>query len=310
MRVNGGAATVYTSASPAGPTLPCPFEAGSLFPAGCVSVAAPAALNFTAGDNFAFTAAGTDFATSAVGAPLSAAALSWGVTLFHDEHTHQILVAPGATASFAPPAVGEYDPVQSFGFTLTATSPGGATSTLFKRVFPVLGSVTLAPTAAAAASPLAAGMSVLINGSPVSLPTTFSTVAGMQIDLAVALSGSCAAWADGLGNRAFTVPRASLGAVLLLSCATPAAAANAYKPRQPQPQVSGSSATGAEVDTPLGTPAPAAAAPAVSPNSVPSPSPLPEPAPTRASGGASQQAQSATAVFLTLLAGAAALGAA
>ena len=285
----------YSTASATAKTLPCPYVAGSSFPPGCASVAAPA-VSYSGGDAFVLTASGTDFSASAAGVPIAPTALSWVVSLFHDDHTHQMLSVAGASAAFTPPPVGEYDPAQSFGFSLTAVSgAGGAASTLFFRAWPALGAITLAPTAAAAAAPLAATMSVLVNGAPTLLPTTFATVAGMSVALAASPAGSpaCVMWSDGLGDRNVLVPKAALNKTFFFNVCSGAAlpAPAAVKP-SPQPLVSGSAAV-AEDEVAAASATAAAAAPD-------------PPLQARASGAS--PAQAAIAALLTLLAGAAALG--
>jgi len=257
-----------------------------MYPQTCNSVSSPS-LAFSGGTAFSFAASGTDFSGAAAGAPLRASQLSFDVTLFHEEHTHQMNFVAGAALAFSPPQVGEYDPVQSYGITLTATT-GGAVSTLFLRIPPVIGSITLTPTAAAAAQ--ASLMSVLINGAPAPLPVTFTTVAGMQVDLSTA--GSCAAWADGDGDRTIAVPLASLNSSLYFTCAA-----------LPRPSVPPSSAAASldgeiEEETPQQPDDSATSSPAASP----------EPTAARATGGAAQ-AQSAASAIITLLAGAAAMAA-
>ena len=289
--VDGASAGTYSSSTPTTKTLPCPQAAGTSYPKTCNSVSSPA-LAFSGGTAFSFAASGTDFSGAAAGAPLRASQLSFGVTLFHEQHTHQMSFVDGKALAFSPPQVGEYDPVQSYGITLTATT-GGAVSTLFLRIPPVLGSITLAPTAAAAAQ--VSSMSVLINGAPTPLPVTFTTVAGMQVDLSTA--GSCAAWADGDGDRTIAVPPASLNSSLHFTCVA--------LPRSSVPPSSAAASLDGEIEeeTPQ---QPGDAQPDDSATS--SPAASPEPTAARATGGAAQ-AQSAASAIITLLAGAAAMAA-
>jgi hypothetical protein len=146
------------------------------------------------------------------------------------------------------------------------------------------------------------------------LPATFTTVALMTVAIALAPPPSCAAWADGGGDRSINISTAALGATLLFSCSSANAPASLARP----PQMTGALAQDAAAASPSAAPTPTPARLARLPQvtglalaedaAAASPSAAPTPTTARATGGAAQ-AQSAAAAFISLLAGAAAVAA-
>lgn len=170
------------------------------------TITAPATnLLYTGGMTVAFAGTGTD----PDGAPsaLPASAFSWRVDFHHDTHTHPFLPATsGITGgTFVVPTTGETSANVWYRIYLTVTDSGGLSHTVQRDVFPQKVRLTLA------ASP--AALQLRLDGQPVSSPTSFDSVVGMQRTIeapAQTVGGvgyAFTAWSDGgAASRAILTP--------------------------------------------------------------------------------------------------------
>src|SRR6185436_16213054 len=104
---------------------------------------------------------------------LPASAFTWQVDFHHDTHTHPF-IAPtsGATSgSFTIPTTGETAANVWYRIYLTVRDSGGLTHTTFRDVLPRKVQLTLATNPA--------GLSLRLDGQPVTTPVTFDAVVGI-----------------------------------------------------------------------------------------------------------------------------------
>ena len=104
---------------------------------------------------------------------LPASAFTWQVDFHHDTHTHPF-IAPtsGATSgSFTIPTTGETSANVWYRIYLTVRDSGGLTHTTFRDVLPRKVQLTLATNPA--------GLSLRLDGQPVTTPVTFDAVVGI-----------------------------------------------------------------------------------------------------------------------------------
>ena len=118
--------------------------------------------------NFAGTA------TDAEDGTLPASAFTWEVVFHHDTHTHPFMQpTSGITSgSFVIPTTGETAANVWYRIHLTVRDSAGLTHTTFRDVLPRTAQVTVATNPA--------GLQVRIDGQPVTAPTTFTGVVGIQ----------------------------------------------------------------------------------------------------------------------------------
>jgi glucose/arabinose dehydrogenase len=159
-----------------------------------VIVQPPEGLRFNAGDTIAFGGAATDPEDGT----LLPAALTWEVRFQHESHFHPFLAPQSGTmsGSFTIPITGETDPVIWYRILLTATDVNGAATTTFRDVFPNLVALTFATDPP--------GLSLLVDGSPVTSGLSTEAVVGLQRSLSVAQSQTLGGtqyifdhWSDG-----------------------------------------------------------------------------------------------------------------
>lgn len=134
------------------------------------TITAPDAdLRYVAGETYAFGGSAMDSEDGL----LEAADLSWEIVFHHGQHTHpfipQLDGVDGGT--FEIPANDETSPYVFYRINLTATDSDGTSTTVTQDVLPLTVEVTLATDPA--------GLTVLLDGAPVSTPTTFTAVAGI-----------------------------------------------------------------------------------------------------------------------------------
>ena len=170
------------------------------------TITAPATnLLYSGGMTVTFAGTGTD----PDGAPsaLPASAFSWRIDFHHDTHTHPFLPATsGITGgTFIVPTTGETAANVWYRIYLTVTDSGGLSHTVQRDVFPRTVRLTLA------ASP--AALQLRLDGQPVSSPTAFDSVVGMQRTIeapAQSVGGvgyAFTAWSDGgAASRAILTP--------------------------------------------------------------------------------------------------------
>jgi glucose/arabinose dehydrogenase len=128
---------------------------------------------FKAGDTMTFAGSGSD----AEDGPLAAARLTWWAELRHDVHGHPMqpeTVGAGGTVTI--PVRGETSPNVWYRFYLRATDSAGATNVVTRDIQPQKAQVTLAT--------VPAGLALTLDGQPVTAPSTFTGVVGIERDLA------------------------------------------------------------------------------------------------------------------------------
>jgi glucose/arabinose dehydrogenase len=131
--------------------------------------------SFRAGDTLALSFAASDAQDGA----LAAAQLEWWIELHHDSHSHPFqLPSRGNSAAVAIPARGETSDNIFYRVSLRATDSAGASATVTRDVIPQKARVTLAtqPT----------GLALTLDGQPVSGPSSFTGVVGIERDLGAA----------------------------------------------------------------------------------------------------------------------------
>lgn len=154
---------------------------------------------FAAGDTIAVIASAVDPEDGA----LAAGRITWWADLHHDTHTHPLQpLTTGGTGSVTIPTRNEVSPNIWYRFHVRATDSAGHTVELTRDVLPRKADVTLATQPA--------GLSLTLDGQPVTGPHTFTGVQGIERDVAAAaqvLNGhryAFASWSDG-GAAAHTL---------------------------------------------------------------------------------------------------------
>lgn len=149
---------------------------GAMNQAPVALITSPAAgATFAAGDTLDVSLSATD----AEDGPLAAARLTWWAELHHDTHTHPFQPeTSGSTGSVTIPTRGETSSDIFYRFHLRATDSAGATTEVTRDVLPRKVGVTLATDPP--------GLALTLDGQPLSGPTRFTGVVGMERDLGAA----------------------------------------------------------------------------------------------------------------------------
>jgi glucose/arabinose dehydrogenase len=169
------------------------------------TITTPAAgATYAAGTTVSFSGAGTDPEDGT----LPASAFTWEVVFHHDTHTHPFFPATtGITSgSVMIPNRGEVSTNVFYRFSLTVRDSSGLTSTVTRDITPQLATVSLqtSPT----------GLSLLLDGTPVTAPVSVPNVVGMIRSIGApspqTLAGTSytfASWSDGgAATHEITVP--------------------------------------------------------------------------------------------------------
>lgn len=160
-------------------------------PAATISSPADGA-TFRAGDTLSFAGNATDPEDGT----LAAAQLTWWAELHHDTHVHPFQAqTAGGSGTVTIPTRGETSDNIFYRFHLRATDSAGATTEVTRDVLPrkVQVSLATAPT----------GLALTLDGQPVTAPTSFTGVVGIERDLVAAdqqVNGRryrFASWSDG-----------------------------------------------------------------------------------------------------------------
>ena len=174
-------------------------------PAATITAPTSGAL-FSAGQTLTVTVSATDAEDGAV----PASRLTWWADLHHDTHTHPFQPeTTGAGGTVSIPTRGETSDNIFYRFHLRATDSRGTSTEVTRDVLPRKARVTLAT--------LPAGLQLTLDGQPVTSPSTFTGVVGMERDLGAAdqaLNGRryrFASWNDGgAANHSLSTPAADL----------------------------------------------------------------------------------------------------
>jgi glucose/arabinose dehydrogenase len=160
---------------------------------------------YSAGGTVNFAGTGTDPQDGT----LPASAFTWEVVFHHDTHTHPFLPATsGATSgSFIVPNTGETATDVFYRIHLTVRDSSGFTHSTFRDVLPNVSTLTLQ------SSPT--GLSLTLDGTPLTAPTSFSSVVGMRRTLGVISP-------QNLGSRTYSFRRWSDGGAATHVITTPA----------------------------------------------------------------------------------------
>ena len=168
------------------------------------TIIAPAAgQTYVGGQTIAFAGTGTDPEDGA----RPASAFSWRVDFHHDTHAHPFLPATSGVTngSFVIPTTGETAANVWYRVFLTVTDSGGRTHTVQRDIVPQVVRLTLA------SSP--AGLSLQLDGQPVTAPYSFDSVVGVVRTLeapdqsAGGATYAFASWSDGgARGRAIATP--------------------------------------------------------------------------------------------------------
>ena len=132
-----------------------------------------AGTTYRAGDTISFSGSATD----AEDGPLDPANLTWEVVFHHNTHTHPF-VDPfsGVTSgSFVIPDTGEASDNTWYRVQLTATDSDGNSTLVYRDIFPLKSTVTLAT--------VPAGLGLQLDGSPVTAPYSFVGVENFKREL-------------------------------------------------------------------------------------------------------------------------------
>jgi glucose/arabinose dehydrogenase len=165
------------------------------------TIAAPATgATFRAGDTITFAGSGTD----AEDGNLAADRLTWWAELHHGTHSHPFMPdTVGATGQVTIPTQGETADDIFYRFHLRATDSAGATNEVTRDIQPQKSQVTVTsnPT----------GLALTLDGQPITAPTTFTGVVGIERSLGAAamqnLDGrryQFLSWSDG-GTATHTI---------------------------------------------------------------------------------------------------------
>ena len=162
------------------------------------------ALRYTGGMTVAFSGTGSDPDGPA---SMPASAFTWRVDFHHDTHSHPFLPSTSGLTSgtFVVPTTGETSANVWYRLYLTVTDAGGLSHTVQRDVFPQVVRLTLATSPAA--------LQVRLDGQPVTTPSAFDSVVGMQrtIEAPGQTSGGVTyaftGWSDGgAASRAILTP--------------------------------------------------------------------------------------------------------
>jgi glucose/arabinose dehydrogenase len=159
------------------------------------SIAAPAVgATFRAGDTITFTGSATD----AEDGTLAANRLTWWANLHHDTHNHPFqLETAGGSGTVTIPTRGETSDNIFYRFHLRATDSAGATHEVTRDIQPQKAQVTI--------TTVPAGLALTLDGQPITGPTTFTGVVGIERDLVAPATQNFngrryqfASWSDGM----------------------------------------------------------------------------------------------------------------
>jgi glucose/arabinose dehydrogenase len=147
---------------------------------------------FKAGDTITFAGSGTD----AEDGVLAASQLTWWAELHHDTHTHPFQpFTVGGSGSVSIPTSGETSDNIFYRFHLRATDSAGLTHEVTRDIVPLKSVLTLQT------SP--PGLSLTLDGQPITAPFTFTGVVGIERALGAAAQNAngrryvFAGWSDG-----------------------------------------------------------------------------------------------------------------
>ena len=158
------------------------------------TITAPAAgTTFRAGDTVSFAGNATDPEDGA----LAASQLTWWAELHHDSHSHPFQPATvGASGQVTIPTQGETSPDIFYRFYLRATDSGGATHVATRDILPQTAVVTV--------TSVPVGLTLTLDGQPITTPNVFTGVVGIERALSAPaqqnLAGrryQFASWSDG-----------------------------------------------------------------------------------------------------------------
>jgi len=166
---------------------------GSVTLAPVATIAGPAAgATYRAGQSIAFSGSASDAEDGAV----PASRLTWWVDFHHDAHFHPFHPATaGGSGTVTVPVRGETSDNVFLRFHLRATDSQGATHEATRDVLPQKARIALATQPA--------GLQLTLDGQPVTAPTAFTGVVGLERDLGAAdqaFDGRLyrfAGWSDG-----------------------------------------------------------------------------------------------------------------
>ncbi|MFL6662453.1 MAG: Ig-like domain-containing protein, partial [Rhizobacter sp.] len=139
-------------------------------------IASPAeGATFKAGDTITFNGSATDAEDGA----LPASGLTWWAVLHHDTHTHPFQPeTPGGSGTVTIPVRGEVSSNIWYRFHLRATDSAGQAVEVTRDVQPRKVQVTVATQPA--------GLALTLDGQPITGPTAFTGVVGIERDLTAA----------------------------------------------------------------------------------------------------------------------------
>ena len=170
-----------------------------------VTITAPTATTYRAGDTIAFAGTAVDGQET-----LGADRFVWEIVLHHAAHTHPALgPVTGTGGTYTIPTSGETSTDVWYEVRLTVTDSGGLVGTATRAISPVTVMLTLA------SSP--AGLQLTIDGQPCTAPCTVPSVVGMLRSIGATtpqtLSGTSyvfGSWSDrGKVTHAITTPTSS-----------------------------------------------------------------------------------------------------
>lgn len=196
---NGGVATTSVAV---GVTVSAP----PVNQAPVATIASPAqGSTFAAGDTLTVTVSGTDPEDG----NLAASRLTWWAELHHDTHSHPFQPeTTGAGGTVTIPTRGETSANIFYRFHLRATDSAGVSSEVTRDIQPRTVQVTLAT--------VPAGLALTLDGQPITGPTSFTGVVGIERDLVAAdqvFNGRryrFAGWSDGMAaTHTIATPAAS-----------------------------------------------------------------------------------------------------
>jgi glucose/arabinose dehydrogenase len=168
------------------------------------AITSPAAgARYSGGDTITFSGAATDPEEGI----LPASRYTWNVEFHHDTHTHPVLgpISGQTSGSFVVPTSGETSTNVFYRITLVVTDSGGLQHTSFRDVPPRTVNITLATSDK--------GLTLTLDGQPVSAPFTFPAVVGMTRSIGTASPQTLfnnkvyvfTSWSDG-GAQTHTLP--------------------------------------------------------------------------------------------------------
>lgn len=172
----------------------CEVQQTSSNQAPVATIAAPAAGgSFRAGTTVSFSGSATDAEDGA----LAGDRLTWWAELHHDTHSHPFLQpTTGAGGTVTIPTRGETADNIFYRFHLRATDSAGVTHEVTRDIVPQKARLTL--------TTVPAGLSLTLDGQPVSAPVTVTGVVGIERDLGAPATQDAngrryqfASWSDG-----------------------------------------------------------------------------------------------------------------